>query len=100
MLYEMLAGRKPFEADSPGEVLAKILREDPQPLHSLKPALPHRLIEVVNRALAKDPAARLSTAGDFERELQLIRLGMAPAATVVTTRVEPAVTTEATIIVN
>ncbi len=100
MLYEMLAGRKPFEADSPGEVLAKILRDDPQPLRSLRPALPDRLIETVNRALAKDPAARFSTAGDFERELQLIRLGMAPAATVVVPRAEPAVTADATIVVN
>jgi eukaryotic-like serine/threonine-protein kinase len=100
MLYEMLAGRKPFEADSPGEVLAKILREDPQPLHSLRPALPDRLVETVNRALAKDPAARFSTAGDFERELQLIRLGMAPAATVVVPRAEPAFTADATIVVN
>jgi hypothetical protein len=100
MLYEMLAGRKPFEADSPGEVLAKILREDPQPLRSLKPGLPDRLIEVVNRALAKDPAARFNTAGDFERELQLIRLGMTPAATVVVPRAEPAVTADATIVVN
>ena len=78
MLYELIAGRKPFQGDTPTATIVKILREDPPPLESLAAGLPPRLLAAVRRALAKEPADRYQTAGEFARELQLIRRNLQP----------------------
>ncbi len=54
VLYEILAGRVPFEADSTIGVLMKQINEPPAPI----PGLPAALDQVVNRALAKNPEDR------------------------------------------
>ena len=59
MLYEMLAGRLPFEAESMLAVLHKHLNEAPPPV----PGLPANLQAVLDRALQKDPAARYQSPG-------------------------------------
>src|SRR4249919_172864 len=51
VLYELLAGRKPFVADSPTAVILKILKEDPTPIETLVKDLPPELIAAVMRAL-------------------------------------------------
>ena len=79
MLYELLAGRKPFQGDAPTATIVKILREPPPPLESVVPGLPPRLLAAVRRALEKDRADRFATAGEFGRELQLIRRTLQPA---------------------
>ena len=73
VLYELLAGRKPFEGETPTNVIVKILKEDPTPIESIVPNLPKQLISVVHRALQKDPTKRISKAEEFGRELQWIR---------------------------
>jgi serine/threonine protein kinase len=73
VLYELLAGRKPFIADSPTAVILKILKEEPTPLNTIVPDLPPELVAAVMRALAKDPERRFPTADAFGRELQQIR---------------------------
>jgi serine/threonine protein kinase len=55
VLYEMLAGRPPFAGDSAVELALRHLQDSPPPL-SVR--LPPALIEIVARALAKDPAER------------------------------------------
>jgi hypothetical protein len=79
MLYELIAGRKPFQGDTPTATIVKILREDPPPLESFAAGLPPRLVAAVRRALAKEPADRFATAGEFARELQTIRRTLQPA---------------------
>jgi hypothetical protein len=74
MLYELLAGRKPFQADNPTATIMKILRDDPPPLAQAVPGLPPQLLATVSRMLAKEPAGRFSTAGELARELQRIRM--------------------------
>ncbi len=76
MLYELIAGRKPFEADSPTATIMKILRDDPPPLDGVVPGLPPQLVTAVGRTLAKDPADRFATAGELSRELQRIRISL------------------------
>jgi serine/threonine-protein kinase len=76
VLYEMLARRKPFEADGPTAVMMKIVKEDPPPIRQLAPDLPAALVNAVNRALQKDPDKRFLNAGDFGAELRLIRLSL------------------------
>jgi serine/threonine protein kinase len=77
MLYEMLAGRRPFMAPTPTGVIAKHLTEAPPPLPNHM-GLPSGLEAVLLRALAKDPAARPADANAFAQELQT---ALSPAAT-------------------
>jgi serine/threonine-protein kinase len=70
MLYEMLAGRLPFEGDSAVSVALKHLSEPPPPISQLRPDVHPALESVVMAALAKDPAHRWQTADDFAAALQ------------------------------
>jgi serine/threonine-protein kinase len=65
MAYEMLAGRKPFDAEGITAVLFQIANQEPPSISSLEPSLPPRYDEVFRRALAKDPAVRFSSASAF-----------------------------------
>lgn len=64
ILYEILSGgRKPFVGDSPTTILNRILRNPPAPLQLLDLAgLPPAMLQVAERALAKDPLHRFPTA--------------------------------------
>jgi serine/threonine-protein kinase len=66
VLYECLAGRRPFDADSPIATALAHLREDPPPLPD---EVPEHLREIVRVALAKDPAARFGSAAAFATAL-------------------------------
>ena len=70
MLYEMLAGRLPFEGDSAVSVALKHLSEPPPPISEFRPDVSPALESVVMAALAKDPAHRWQTADDFAEALQ------------------------------
>jgi len=70
MLYELLAGRLPFEGDSAVSVALKHLSEPPPPISQFRPDLHPALESVVMAALAKDPAQRWQTADDFAAALQ------------------------------
>lgn len=65
-VYEMLAGRVPFEADSTLTVLHMQIYDPPPPIRGLSPALQ----EVINRALAKDPAERFQTPLEFSEAFE------------------------------
>ena len=73
VLYELLAGRKPFEAEVPTAIIMKILHEPPPSLADAVPGLPTALVAAVNRALAKTPGERFATVGEFAKELEWIR---------------------------
>ena len=75
VLYEMLAGRPPFEAESPVAVAFKHLEERPAPPSSHEPGIPPDLDRVVLRALAKDPADRFGSAEAFLAALQPFTAG-------------------------
>jgi serine/threonine protein kinase len=67
--FEMLSGRRPFEADSLMGLLDQHLRAAPPDLSALRPDLPPELTRAVMRALAKDPDARWSSASAFSRAI-------------------------------
>ena len=73
ILYEMAAGRKPFERDSSAETLTAIIREEPEPLLQAAPRLPAPLRWVIERCLAKDPEERYASTKDLARELEMLR---------------------------
>ncbi|MBL8684332.1 MAG: protein kinase [Myxococcales bacterium] len=62
VLYELLAGRKPFVGTDPFSILARIVLEDPQPLATFAPELPEELLEIVRRAMERDPSHRFESA--------------------------------------
>lgn len=65
ILYEMVAGHVPFEAETPMAVVLKHIT-DPLPLpHTINPNVPEKLERVILKALAKDPADRYQTAGEM-----------------------------------
>ena len=70
VLYEMLTGRVPFDAESPVAVALKQVSEAPVPPRQLNPEIPPSLDAVVLRALAKDPARRFADADEFIAALQ------------------------------
>jgi len=61
VLYQMLAGERPFRGDSLVAVATKIANENPVPLAQLRPDVPAALRRIVDRCLAKAPAQRFST---------------------------------------
>jgi formylglycine-generating enzyme required for sulfatase activity/dienelactone hydrolase/predicted Ser/Thr protein kinase len=69
VLYEMLAGRRAFDADSDIGLLTAILRDAPPPLRDRRPDVPADVEAIVERALAKDPAARLQNAAAMRTDL-------------------------------
>ena len=62
VLYEMLTGRLPFQAESPQALAMMHLRDEPPPLSLYNPAVPEALERIIRKVLAKEPAARYRTA--------------------------------------
>jgi serine/threonine-protein kinase len=73
MLYEMLAGRLPFEGDSAVAVALKHLSEPPAPISHWRPDVHPALEAVVMAALAKDPSQRWQSAQDLAAGLEAAR---------------------------
>jgi serine/threonine protein kinase/dienelactone hydrolase len=69
VLYEMLAGQRPFKGSSDVGVMTAILRDHPPPVCSVRAGVPAELEPVVARALAKDPAERYQTAAAIRADL-------------------------------
>ena len=70
MLYELLARRLPFEAQSYAELVVKVKTELPPPLKSVVPELPDALCQAVDRGLAREREARWATAREFSAALR------------------------------
>jgi tRNA A-37 threonylcarbamoyl transferase component Bud32 len=62
MLYEMVTGRLPFEADSAMAVVVKHITEQPPPPREFNPGLPQAIEQVILTAMDKDPQMRFQTA--------------------------------------
>jgi serine/threonine-protein kinase len=73
IFYEMLAGRKPFDSETIHAVLFKVLQDDPQPIQEAAPYLPAVVMQLVARALRKDPNERFQNAGEFLQQLRQAR---------------------------
>ncbi|HEY1275094.1 MAG TPA: Stk1 family PASTA domain-containing Ser/Thr kinase [Thermoleophilaceae bacterium] len=76
MLYEMLAGRLPFEGESAVSVALKHLSEQPPPLSQFRPDVNPALESVVMAALAKDPARRWQSAEEFAAALEAAQVNI------------------------
>jgi hypothetical protein len=69
VLYEMLSGQPPFTGPTPRLILARHSTEPVTSLRALVPRIPNAVDHAVLKALAKRPADRFATAGEFVRAL-------------------------------
>ena len=79
VLYEMLAGEPPFTGPTPQALAAKHLQQRPVPLHVIRDTVPPPVERAVERALAKVPADRFATAGQFAEALVVSPVGRPPS---------------------
>ncbi|MCG8461901.1 MAG: protein kinase, partial [Holophagales bacterium] len=80
VLYEGLAGRPAFAAESLASITFKIVSVDPRPVKMYNPRVPAELEAVLQRALEKDPAARFQTGAEMAMALDAIAQKLDPAA--------------------
>jgi len=73
VLCEMIAGRLPFEGDTPMELLVERLNRPPIPPRQINPAVTPELDGIVLKALEKDPAGRYNNMDDFMKALEDMR---------------------------
>jgi serine/threonine protein kinase len=79
MLYEMVAGRPPFEASGAGgayAIVAAHLRQMPKSPCEVNPQVPAELGRIILKALAKSPAERFSSADEFLSALKHLQFGV------------------------
>jgi eukaryotic-like serine/threonine-protein kinase len=72
ILYEMLAGRRPFHKPTSAETMTAILNEDPPEISQVAPNLPLSLQRVVHRCLEKNPGQRFQSTSDLAFALEAI----------------------------
>jgi Tol biopolymer transport system component len=72
VLYEMTAGKRPFEGKSQISLASSILEKEPEPISAIKPQTPPAFEHVVTTCLQKNPEERFQTAHDIKLELQWI----------------------------
>jgi len=70
MFYEMLTGQPPFSGPNPLAVMNERVLNDPRPARELNPEITPALEEILNRALARDPRHRYSTAQEMAWDLE------------------------------
>jgi tetratricopeptide (TPR) repeat protein len=73
VLYELVAGKRPFAGHTASDVIAAILRADPPPLRPVAPACPAELERIVVKALRKDRDSRYQLATDLGSDLKALR---------------------------
>ncbi|TWT54909.1 Serine/threonine-protein kinase PrkC [Rubripirellula amarantea] len=75
MLYELLAGRRPFRGDSSEQVLYKLRHAEPKPIRQYNASIPRELDQVCQKAMAKLASQRYAATVDLASDLkQCLRL--------------------------
>ena len=69
VLYEMIAGIRPYLGSTPQEIMANVMGRPPRPLRALVPDVSPALDAVIRRALHKDPARRFADADEMRSAL-------------------------------
>ncbi len=79
VLYELIAGTRPFTGKTQANLVASILKEEPRPLFEMQPRTPRGLAEVVRTCLEKDPEKRWQSARDVRHALRWMAAQPAPS---------------------
>ncbi len=73
VLYEMIAGKPPFDGENAMDVISSILHKNPLPLHRLMPEVSPDLERIINKSLRKDREERYQTVKDLLIDLKDIK---------------------------
>lgn len=76
ILFELLAGTNPIDANTPSEHLAKLAIDDRKVLKKVKPNLPLDLVTICEKAIKLNPHDRYSMAGELAEELERFAVGL------------------------
>ncbi len=80
VLYELIAGRTPFNRDSDAATLKAIVNDAAEPLTRYRAEVPDELQRIVNKLLQRDPSLRYQNAADITADLKLLAIsGSSPA---------------------
>lgn len=90
LLYEMLAGRRPFEAAYENALLYAILNSEPEHISHLRTGLPKALIRIVDKCLSRAPAGRYQDAAEMLQDLRKVPREAPQESTARRTRSKPA----------
>ncbi len=77
VLYELLTGQVPFNADNLSAIMYKIVHDEALPPRRVNARVPAAFDAIVARAMAKDPQARFQRAEDFAAALEAVDVGAA-----------------------
>jgi serine/threonine protein kinase/tetratricopeptide (TPR) repeat protein len=70
VLYELIAGRRPFVGETEGAILNSIQNDTPEPLERYKANVPIELQRIISKLLEKDPSLRYQSAADVISDLK------------------------------
>jgi serine/threonine-protein kinase len=73
LVYEMVAGQRPFQRETVAQTLTAIIEVEPKPIAALNPKVPAALEAIVRRCMSKKPEKRYASTQDLVRELKEIR---------------------------
>ena len=73
LLYEMLAGRLPFEGKTPNEIISEIIQKKPRPLARFAPDTPQELQRIVEKSLSKRRDERYQNLRDMQIDLKRLK---------------------------
>ena len=71
VMYEMLTGRVPFDADTPVSIALKHMQEKPVEPMKLNPTIPYAVNKIIMKAMEKDPNERYQSATEMLKDLSL-----------------------------
>jgi serine/threonine protein kinase/Tol biopolymer transport system component len=73
VIYEMVTGHKPFEGETPSDILAAILKSEPPSIAELMPDLPPELVRIINKTLRKDREERYQVVKELLIDLRALK---------------------------
>jgi WD40 repeat protein/serine/threonine protein kinase len=80
VMYALLTGQEPFTGHNVKEVVARVVKDRPEPCESLEPDAPPELAAICRRAMRKNPEDRYQTARELAKEVHLFQTGSFVAA--------------------
>lgn len=72
--YEMLAGRPPFEGETPLSVAVQHLKKEAEPLKNIRPDVPTQLCDLIHTMMSKSASQRFDSAATLLRELRNVQV--------------------------
>jgi serine/threonine-protein kinase len=73
VIYEMAAGRAPFEGDTTSDIIAGVLEREPVPIARYAPKLPENVEWIISKALRKDKEERYQTSKEILTDLRSVK---------------------------